>query len=104
MLSKSLPKYERGTSCKLALAKAIIITPKSSITAHAAKNTFSEVGTLLLDNDNIPKAKTMSVAIGISAPDCVAVPKLHCKNIPAGTNIPTKAPKIDNRVPLNFES
>jgi hypothetical protein len=52
----------------------IIIAPKSSITANAVKNTFREVGTLLPNNDNIPKAKAMSVAIGIPAPDCVAVP------------------------------
>ena len=46
-----------------------IIAHKSSITAKAVKNTFSEVGTRLPNNDKIPNAKAMSVAIGIPAPD-----------------------------------
>ncbi len=52
----------------------MMIAPKSSITASAVKNTFREVGTLLPNKDKMPKAKAMSVAIGIPAPDCVAVP------------------------------
>ena len=48
----------------------IIIAPKSSITANAVKNILSEVGTRFPNNDNIPNAKAMSVAIGIPAPDC----------------------------------
>lgn len=57
----------------------IIIAPKSSITANAVKKTFNEVGTLLPNKDKIPNAKAMSVAIGIPAPDCVAVPRLNNK-------------------------
>ena len=52
----------------------IIIAPKSSITANAVKNIFREVGTRFPNNYKIPNAKAMSVAIGIPAPDCVAVP------------------------------
>ena len=52
----------------------IIIAPKSSITANAVKNIFREVGTRLPNSDKIPKAKSISVAIGMPAPDCVAVP------------------------------
>lgn len=51
----------------------IIIAPKSSIIANAVKNTLSEVGTLLPNNDKILNAKAMSVAIGIPAPDCFTV-------------------------------
>ena len=43
-------------------------------TANAVRNTFSEIGTLLPNNDKMPNAKAISVAIGIPAPDCVAVP------------------------------
>lgn len=82
----------------------IIIAPKSSITANAVKNTFNEVGTLLPNNDKIPNAKAMSVAIGIPAPDWVAVPELNNKKILAGTNIPPNAPKMGNKASLIFES
>ena len=50
------------------------MAPKSSMTANAVKNIFKEVGTLLPNKDKIPKAKAMSVAIGIPAPACVEVP------------------------------
>ena len=82
----------------------IIIAPKSSITANAVKNILSEVGTRFPNNDNIPNAKAMSVAIGIPAPDCVAVPKLNSKKNPAGINIPPNAPKIGNKASFMFES
>ena len=52
----------------------ISMAPRSSITAKAVRKIFNEIGTRLPNNDNIPKAKAMSVAIGMPAPDCVVVP------------------------------
>ncbi len=75
----------------------IMMAPRSSMTAKAVKNTLREVGTLLPNNDKIPRAKAISVAIGIPAPDCVAVPKLNTRKIPAGSINPPSAPKIGNK-------
>lgn len=72
----------------------IKIAPKSSITANAVKNTFKEVGTRFPNKDKIPNAKAISVAIGIPAPDCVAVPKLNKIKSPAGNMMPPKAEKL----------
>ena len=55
------------------------MAPRSSITANAVKNTFNEVGTRFPNNDKTPKAKAISVAIGIPTPDCVEVPKLNAR-------------------------
>ena len=71
-----------------------IIAPKSSITANAVRNTFNELGTFLPTKDKIPKAKAISVAMGIPIPDCVFVPKLNKRKIKAGKIIPPKAPEI----------
>ncbi|MNQ66200.1 hypothetical protein D3C85_806860 [compost metagenome] len=71
-----------------------MMAPKSSITASAVRNIFSEMGTRLPNKDKIPIAKAMSVAIGIPAPFCVMVPKFSNKKIPAGITIPPNAPKI----------
>ena len=57
----------------------INMAPKSSITAKAVKNIFSDKGTLFPNKDKIPIAKAISVAIGIPAPDCVIVSKLYAK-------------------------
>ena len=82
----------------------IKIAPKSSITARAVKNIFKEAGTLLPSNDKIPIAKAISVAIGIPATDCPAVPKFNNKKIPAGTSIPPIAPKIGSRASLMLDN
>ena len=80
------------------------IAPKSSITANAVKKTFNEVGTLFPNNDKIPNAKAMSVAIGIPAPDCVAVPTFNSKKSTAGISIPPNAPKIGSKAFFILES
>ena len=48
-----------------------MIAIKSSITANATTNTFSEGGILLPNKANAPSANAMSVAIGIPIPACV---------------------------------
>ena len=40
----------------------------------AVKNIFKEMGTFFPNSDKMPKAKAMSVAMGIPAPDWVSVP------------------------------
>jgi hypothetical protein len=52
----------------------IMIAPKSSMTAKAVKKTFNEVGTRFPNKDKMAIAKAMSVAMGMPAPACVAVP------------------------------
>lgn len=47
-------------------------------------------------SDKIPKAKSISVDIGIPAPDWVKVPKLNTKYNPAGISIPPIAAKMGN--------
>ena len=44
------------------------IAPKSSIIASASKKILSGSGTCLLSNAIMPRAKAMSVAIGIAQP------------------------------------
>ena len=51
-----------------------MIAPKSSITATAVKNIFSDAGTRLPKRDRMPIAKAMSVAIGMPTPACVLAP------------------------------
>lgn len=82
----------------------IKIAPKSSITAKAVKNTFSERGTLFPNNDKIPMAKAMSVAIGIPNPEWVFVPKLNVKYNNAGTIIPPIAPVIGKMASLMLDN
>jgi hypothetical protein len=82
----------------------INMAPKSSITAKAVKNIFNDNGTRFPNNDKIPIAKAISVAIGIPAPDCVAVPKLNAKYIPAGTTIPPIAANMGNKASLMFDN
>ena len=82
----------------------INIAPKSSITAKAVKKTFNETGTLLPSKDKIPRAKAISVAIGIPAPDCVTVPWFSIKYKPAGTIIPPSAAEMGNRAFLKLDN
>ncbi len=72
--------------------------------ANAVKNTFKDVGTWLPNRAKIPKAKAISVAIGIPAPDCVSVPKLNNIKSPAGIIMPPSAAKIGNKASLMFAS
>ena len=74
------------------------------MTASAVKNIFREVGTRFPNKAKMANAKAMSVAIGIPAPDCVAVPKLKIRKIAAGKIIPPIAPKIGNIASLTFDS
>ena len=55
-------------------------------------NIFNDSGTLLPNKERIPIANAMSVAIGIPAPACVAVPKLNRRKIHAGMIKPPMAP------------
>ena len=55
------------------------MAPKSSMTASAVKNIFREMGTFLPKRDRIPKAKAMSVAIGIPQPEMVSKFELNKK-------------------------
>ena len=74
-----------------------IMAPRSSITANAVRNIFNDTGTLLPNNDKIPRAKAISVAMGIPAPELVGVDRLNARKIPAGTNMPPKAPLTGNK-------
>ena len=69
----------------------IIIAPKSSMIASAAKNTFKAVGTRFPINESTPNAKAMSVAIGIPNPFDVVELKLKETYNKAGTSIPPNA-------------
>ena len=52
---------------------------------------------VLPNKDKTPRAKAMSVAIEIPAPDCVAVQKIEQHKSPAGIIMPPNAPTIGNR-------
>ena len=67
------------------------MAPMSSMIARAARNTLTEAGILLPARDNMPRAKAISVAMGMAKPGCVAVPLLSKKWIADGTIIPPKA-------------
>lgn len=81
-----------------------MMAPRSSITAKAVKKTLRDRGTLLPNNDKIPMANAMSVAIGIPYPEWVVVPELKTKYNTAGTIIPPNAAEKGSRASLNFES
>ncbi len=80
------------------LAKGTDVTKKNGF------YTLSDAGTRLTKSERMPIAKAMSVAIGIPAPACVAVPKLKSKNSPAGTTIPPSAAKIGSEAFFKLES
>lgn len=67
------------------------MAPKSSITAKAVRNTFKASGTLFPSRDRMPRAKAMSVAIGIPTPVWLASPLFIAKKMEAGTIIPPNA-------------
>ena len=49
------------------------IAPKSSIIAKAVRKTFKEIGTLLPNNERIPRENAISVADGIAQPFSVSL-------------------------------
>ena len=82
----------------------IIIAPKSSITANAVRNIFRDVGTRVPNNDKIPNAKAISVAIGIPNPEKDSFPQLRIIYIQAGISIPPNAPDIGSNARLRLDS
>jgi hypothetical protein len=55
------------------------IAPRSSMMANAVMNTLSDAGILFLNKAITPRAKAISVAIGMPTPSCVAVPRFRKK-------------------------
>lgn len=51
-----------------------IIAPKSSITASAVRNIFTDDGTRFPNSDKMQIANAISVAIEIPKPACVSAP------------------------------
>ncbi len=57
------------------------MAPRSSMMASAVKNIFRLAGTLLPNNEAIPREKAMSVAMGIPHPwEKNSIPIEECKN------------------------
>ena len=71
-----------------------MIAHRSSITATAVRNIFSEAGALLPTSATTLSAKAISVAIGMPNPFWVGSPLLNPKWIRAGTAMPPSAAKI----------
>jgi len=66
--------------------------------ASVVRKTLADTGTLSPKRYTTPKAKAMSVAIGIPHPIVCGVPMFRLKNIKAGTIIPPIAAPIGRMV------
>ena len=68
------------------------MAPRSSMMATAVKKTLSDAGTRLPSRTRMPRAKAMSVAMGIPQPrSATGLPQLIAAKIRAGTAMPPKA-------------
>ena len=76
----------------------------SSTMASAVKNTLSPTGALSPSNAKTPRAKAMSVAMGMPQPAAPSVPALMARYISAGTTAPPTAAATGSAAPRTEDS